>query len=132
MESPIILFDGVCNFCNYWVNLIIKYDRKKVFKFAPLQGIFGSSIHSKLLESNLNVDSVVLSYNGSLYTQSDAVINIGSLLGGIFVLLKIGLLLPKPVRNKMYNWIAQNRYRWFGKKETCMIPSAEIAERFLL
>jgi predicted DCC family thiol-disulfide oxidoreductase YuxK len=126
----IILFDGVCNFCDSSVQFIIKRDPKGYYKFAPLQGETGRKL---LKEFNLkeNLDSIVYIENDRYYKKSAAALKICMNLEGawrLFVLLKI---LPTPIRDFFYDIIAKNRYKWFGKKDSCMIPSPEIRSRFL-
>ena len=130
-EAPVILFDGVCNFCNYWVNFAIKKDRKNKLRFTPLQGETAKQL---LLQHNINptlLSSVIFIDNGKAYTQSSAAIRICKHLNGGWKLFYALIIIPKFIRDFFYNVIARNRYRWFGKKETCMIPTPELRERFL-
>ena len=129
--NPIVLFDGVCNFCNYWVNFAIKRDRKKKLKFTALQGELAKKI---LPEFNINptsLHSVILIDNGKVYTQSSAAIRICKYLSGGWKLCYGFIIIPKFIRDFFYNIIARNRYKWFGKRNVCMIPTAELKERFL-
>lgn len=129
-EKPIILFDGVCNFCNSAVQFIIKHDKKGKFQFAPLQ----SSIGEKLIASNpelKNLDSVILLQNGKVKTESTAALHISKKLDGWPKMFYIFIAIPAPIRNYFYQLFASNRYRFFGKSETCMIPTKEIRDRFL-
>lgn len=128
--QKIILFDGVCNFCNESVQFIIKRDPEGVFVFASLQGEKGR----ELLKGNKipqEIDSLVLIEDGRYYTQSTAALRICRNLRGGWRLLQIFWLVPKPVRDGMYQFIARNRYKWFGKKESCERPSVDIRSRFL-
>ena len=130
-ETPLVIFDGVCNFCNYWVNFAAKRDRKKRLLFSPFQGKTASKI---LLDYNINpttITSVILIDNGKAYSQSSAAIRICKYLDGGWKLFYILLIIPKFIRDFLYNIIARNRYKWFGKKETCMIPTPALKERFL-
>jgi len=122
VNQRVILFDGVCNFCSFWVNFAIKRDRKKKLKFAPLQG----EAANKLLLS-----SVVFIDKEKAYTQSSAAIRICKHLDGGWKLLYGLIIIPKFIRDFIYNIIARNRYKWFGKKESCMVPTQELRERFL-
>lgn len=131
MEQPVVIFDGVCNLCNYWINYIIKHDRKQIFKFASLQGVYGSKINAMLIHDKIIVDSVILNDQGQILTHSDAILKICRLLGGVYSLAAVGLIIPKPIRDWIYNWIARNRYSWFGKKDSCMMPTPELMQRFL-
>ena len=131
IENPLILFDGVCNFCNFWVNFALKRDRKKKLKFTTLQGETAKQL---LLKYNINptsLSSVILIDNGKAYTQSSAAIRICKYLNGGWKLFYGLMIIPKFIRDFFYNIIARNRYKWFGKKEECMMPAAELKERFL-
>lgn len=130
MEHSIVLFDGICNFCSSSVQFIIRRDRKGRFRFASLQ----SKIADQLLaghDRSGKMDSIVLIDHGKCYTESTAVLLIASRLDGLWKAAAIFLLLPKGIRDPLYRWFARNRYRWFGKMDSCMIPSPEIRERFL-
>lgn len=129
MTDPIILFDGVCNFCNSSVNFIIEHDKEGFFKFAPLQ----SEIGQKYIEQFglNNVDSIILVENEKAYTHSTAALRIAKNLGGIWSLGYIFVIIPRPIRNLFYKLFAANRYRLFGKKEACMLPTPEVRKRFL-
>ena len=131
-DKKIILFDGVCNLCNDAVIFIIKHDKNDQFRFASLQ----SKIGRKLLEQrNIDpnyLDSIILIEPGvAWYEKSDAALEISSDLSGIYQSLKIFKFLPKGLRDAVYKGIADNRYKWFGKKESCMIPTPELKTKFL-
>lgn len=129
-EKPIILFDGVCNFCNGTVQFIIKHDKRGIFQFASLQ----SSIGKELIETKpglKDLDSVILIQNGFVKTESTAALQISKKLDGWPKLFYIFIVIPAPIRNYFYKLFASNRYRLFGKSETCMIPTKEIRDRFL-
>lgn len=130
-SSPIILFDGVCNFCNYWVNFAIKRDRKKKLRFTPLQGETAKRLLPEYTINPTSLSSVILIDNGMAYTQSSAAIRICKHLNGGWKLFYGLIIIPKFVRDFFYNIIARNRYKWFGKKDQCMIPPADWKERFL-
>lgn len=129
--SAVILFDGICNFCDSSVNFIIKRDRAGYFKFAPLQ----SAVAEKLLAENgidkAETDSIVLIENQNAYTYSTAALRIARKLGGIWSLPYVFIVLPKFIRDFFYKLFAKYRYKMFGKKDECMIPTPEIRERFL-
>ena len=130
-NKQLILFDGVCNFCDATIQKIIKADKKNTFVFASLQSEFGQEI-LKHIGVDSSTDSIILYHpNVAYYTQSDAVIEIAKHLSGIYLLLQTGKILPKALRNKMYQYFAKNRYKWFGKKDECMIPSKEVRAKFL-
>lgn len=128
--SPILLFDGVCNFCNDSVNFIIRHDRDGKFKFAPLQSDFGVEMRAKYGVAN-NVDSVVLIEDDQTFTHSTAALRIAKNLGGIYSLAYIFIIVPAFIRDFFYKAFARNRYRLFGKKDMCMVPTPEVRERFL-
>lgn len=131
VNKQLILFDGVCNFCDQTVQKIIKEDTKNIFVFASLQSPFGQEI-LQYLGITKTTDSIVLYRPGfAYYTESDAVLNISKQLGGIYPLLQIGRIFPKKLRDVMYRSFAKNRYKWFGKKDECPLPSPEIRQKFL-
>jgi predicted DCC family thiol-disulfide oxidoreductase YuxK len=130
-EHPIILFDGVCNFCNGAINFVLKQDKKGVFRFAPLQ----SEVAQKLLQqyqlSKKEFDSFVLIDNGKVYKKSAASLRVMNKLPWYWKEAQILRIIPTAFRDAIYDFIAKNRYKWFGKKEQCMIPTPEIRSRFL-
>jgi predicted DCC family thiol-disulfide oxidoreductase YuxK len=128
---PIILFDGVCNFCNRTVNIILKYDQDAHFQFAPSQSTAGKDILQQFGLDQKASASVILIDNEKVYTKTDAVIQIATHLKGwprLFTGLKF---IPKFLRDFGYDLIAKNRYTLFGKRETCRIPDESIRHRFL-
>ena len=127
--SAIILFDGVCNFCHGSVNFIIENDKKNHFKFAPIQSEAGQKFVEKFGLSE--IDSVILVENDRAYTHSTAALRVAKNLGGIFSVLYALIVIPPPIRDFFYKWFARNRYRFFGKKDECMIPTPEIRAKFL-
>ena len=129
--SPIILFDGVCNLCNASVQFVIEHDPKAVFRFAALQSDFGQAIVAKNTLNTEGGDTVILVENGSIYDRSTAALRIAKRLSGGIKLLSVFLIVPKPIRDFFYKIIARNRYRWFGKQETCWLPTKELKARFL-
>ena len=130
-ERPILFFDGVCNFCNSTVNFIIRHDKKELFLFAALQSDKGRELLRRIKHNEALPQSVILSYKGNIYEKSDAVLQTARLLGGAWTLILTGYILPRFIRNGIYNFIAKHRYRWFGKRETCMVPSPSVRVRFL-
>lgn len=132
MGKPIILFDGVCNYCIGWVNFIIKKDSRKRFLFSPLQSETGQRLISNFIDHTQTFESVMLIYNDKCYLKSDVTIFVGKNLGGIWFMLSLLIMIvPRFIRNGFYDLIARNRYKWFGKKDSCMIPTPDISERFL-
>ncbi len=136
MEFPkgkkIILFDGLCNLCDSLVQFVIRHDQQDQFRFVALQSELGQKIISHIGISQKNIDSVVLYIPGkAYYTKSNAAIQIAKNLGGFFHLGTIFRILPTPLRNWVYDYVAAKRYHWYGKKEVCLIPTAELASKFL-
>ena len=131
IKNPIVLFDGVCNFCNYWVNFAIKRDTKKKLKFTPLQGVTAKRLLPQYHVNPGSLSSVILIDKEKVYTQSSAAIRICRYLNGGWRLCYGLMIIPKFIRDFLYNIIARNRYKWFGKQETCRVPTPELKERFL-
>ena len=129
-NEKIVLFDGVCNYCNAMVNFAIRNDKKAVIKFAPLQSEAGIMLKEKY-KINPEIDSVIFIDNGKVYTYSDAAIRITKYLRWPSKGLYAFNIVPKFIREPLYKWVAKNRYKWFGKKESCMIPDANVKARFL-
>lgn len=129
-DKPIILFDGVCNFCNFWVNFIIDRDNKEKLKLAALQSEQGQTLLKKFNLPLENFDTFILVEKEKFYSRSTAVLRIVKHLGGLWNLLLIFYLLPEPIRNFLYNIIAKNRYSLFGRTEACRIPTHEERKRF--
>ena len=128
---PILLFDGYCNFCNAWVSLIVRRDTAKKILFAPLQ----SSVGRKMLEEHkIDVnytESLVFFEEERFSVSSTAALRIFSYLDGWERHLKILTVLPRPLRDAVYRFFAKYRYKWFGRREQCMVPTTELRERFL-
>ncbi len=130
-QNGIILFDGVCNFCHSSVNTIIRYDKKKYFRFAPIQSALGQELMNKFGLDPIQFDSVILIDHNKAYTYSSAVLHILKKMGGIFSLGYVFIIVPPIIRNGIYKWFSRNRYKWYGKKDSCMVPTAEIRSRFI-
>ena len=128
---PIILFDGVCNFCNRTVNIILKYDQDAHFQFAPSQFAAGINLLQRFKLDQKASASVILIDNEKVYTKTDAVIQIANHLKGWPRLFRLLKFIPKPIRDFAYDLIAKNRYALFGKIASCRIPEASIRHRFL-
>lgn len=128
-EPPIVYFDGVCNLCNAAVDFIIRRDGAGVFRFAPLQGPTAQERLSQVPEGD--PDTIVVQEDGRLFSRSDAALRIARGLGGGWRLLMVLWWLPRPIRDAIYTWVARNRYRWFGRKETCRLPTPGERARFL-
>ena len=125
----IVFFDGVCNLCQGSVRYLIKHDKKGVLKFASLQGNYGKDFVN---ETEIQSMQSILFFDGNmLYKKSTAVLKLSRLLGGWHQVLLLGYILPRFFRDWLYNIVAKNRYRWFGKKDQCMLPSKGFENRFL-
>lgn len=130
-DKAIVLFDGVCNFCNSSVNFIIKHDKKDHFRFTPLQSEKGKLLLKQFNAEGKGLDSLVLIENNKLYMRSTACLKIAKKLSGIYSLAYIFIFIPSFLRDPVYNFIAKNRYKWFGKKDACMIPTQAVKEKFI-
>lgn len=130
MDKKIILFDGICTFCNRSVQFIIHHDPHEHFQFASLQSDIGQSFLKKY-SIPLSEDSLVLINQSSYDTQSTAALKITRYLNGLLPLLYIFIIVPRPIRNLVYRYIANNRYKWFGKQTACEIPTTKEKNRFL-
>ncbi len=131
MEPAVILFDGVCNFCNAGVNFVIRHDKRDRFRFAPLQSPVAAALLEKAGLDQGKMDTFVLLDEGAVYVKSGAGLRVLKQLGFPWSMAWILIILPKPLRDAMYNWIVRNRYRWFGKREECMVPDAQVRRKFL-
>jgi predicted DCC family thiol-disulfide oxidoreductase YuxK len=129
--KKILLFDGVCNLCNSAVRFVLRHDRKDQFLFASLQGPSGQHWLSHWNLPLDNYHSFVLIDGDHLYTRSSALLQLFRLLGNGWQLFYPLIWLPRPLRDSLYNLVARNRYRWFGKKESCMVPEQPWQEKFL-
>ena len=133
-QRPVLLFDGVCNLCNSAVQWVIERDKEGRFDFASLQSDAARRELVKVMtteEIDELPDSMVLIDSGGVHVRSAAALRILRELDSWFLLLRLGVVLPRPIRDAIYKLIARNRYRWFGRRDTCMTPTPDIAARFL-
>ncbi|MDG1397208.1 MAG: DCC1-like thiol-disulfide oxidoreductase family protein [Polaribacter sp.] len=131
-NKKLILFDGVCNLCNNSVLKVIKYDKKNSFVFTALQSETGNKVTNYLNIDIKKIDSIILYEPGISYNiKSTAALKVMKHFGGIWQITQMGLIFPESFRNHIYDFIAKNRYKWFGKKESCMIPTPELKAKFL-
>ena len=130
-EQPVILFDGVCNFCNGAVNFVIKRDKKGRILFAALQSDTGKKLLNQYALTINAMESFVFIERGKPYNRSTAALRVCRYLSALWPLCYGAVIVPKFLRDGIYNWIAKNRYKWFGVRQECMIPKPEIKERFL-
>jgi len=131
ISNPVILFDGVCNFCNDSVNFVIKRDKKSIIKFAALQGEAGQQLLTQFKLPVDSFDTFVFIEDGMIYTKSTAALKVCRYLTPLWRLLYGFIIVPKFIRDGIYQLIAKNRYAWFGKRNACMIPTPEVRSRFL-
>jgi len=129
--AAIVLFDGVCNFCNGSVNFMIEHDSRGYFKFAPVQSEVGKALFTKFGIDQTETDSIILVEDEKAYTYSTAALRIARKLDGIWSWLYALRFVPRPIRDFFYRLFAKYRYRLFGKKDVCMMPTPELRERFL-
>lgn len=127
---PIIFFDGECNLCNGFVDLLLQVDRDGIFRLAPLQGKTATQLLPPL-PTEREAWSIFYLEGQQLYSQSDAVLQIAKRLGGVWSILGLGEPLPTTVRDHLYRLVASNRYHWFGQRSTCRIPAKQEQDRFL-
>lgn len=131
-EHPLLLFDGVCNLCNGSIQFIIERDKQAFFRFASLQSETGQAHLRKLNLPTDEFDSFILFEKGQYYYRSTAALKVYSRLDCIFwKMSRIFFLVPRSIRDAVYDWVAKNRYKWFGKQDQCMMPSPELSSRFL-
>ncbi|WP_460218978.1 thiol-disulfide oxidoreductase DCC family protein [Psychroserpens sp. MEBiC05023] len=131
-HKQLILFDGVCNLCNSSIQYVIKHDKNSLFMFAPLQSAIGQKIIETYQIDTHKTDSILLySQDNGLSTKSTAALKIAKHLGFPRNMLVLFFIIPTSLRNWIYDYIAKNRYKWYGKKESCMIPTPELKSKFL-
>jgi predicted DCC family thiol-disulfide oxidoreductase YuxK len=131
LPPAVVLFDGVCNLCNRWVNFIIDHDARAYFSFAPLQSGVAKPILTQCNLPNDFLAGIVLWESGRCFTGSTAALRILRRLSGLWWLLYGFVIVPRPVRDAVYDWLIQHRYQWFGKADACRIPTPDIQDRFL-
>ena len=129
-NKKIIFYDGLCSMCNRFVRILITLDKKEKFLLASLQGKNGKILQKKFSKELHEVDSVIF-YNKQVYTKSSAVINILSELGGLYKLAYIFNIIPSLISDSIYDYIARNRFQWFGKLDKCPMPEKKNISRFL-
>jgi predicted DCC family thiol-disulfide oxidoreductase YuxK len=131
IKDRIIFFDGVCNLCNSSVDVVMRHDKSASFKFASLQSDFAKRVLPEFGVEPSDLDSIALIDNGIVYQRSSAALKIAGKLSGLYPLLGVFWIVPKGLRNLVYDWVARNRYKWFGKKDSCRLPTAEERALFL-
>ncbi len=132
IDKKIILFDGVCNLCNSSVQFVIKHDKKDIFRFVPLQSALGLKIINHIGIDIKNTDSIILyEPTKAYYYKAEAALKVVNEFGGVYSLLQIFNIFPKFISNTVYDYVARNRYKWYGKQDACMIPTPELRAKFL-
>ncbi|MBC8083504.1 MAG: thiol-disulfide oxidoreductase DCC family protein [Hymenobacter sp.] len=134
MTTPpaVILFDGVCNLCNGFVQFVISHDPAGRFHFTALQSAAGRALLTRHgLAPDAAPETVILLQDGRVYTHSTAALRILGQLGGLWTGLYVGMVVPRPLRDWAYRFVARHRYRWFGRQESCWLPTPELEARFL-
>lgn len=131
VSKPIIFFDGVCNLCNTAVQFILKRDKKNLFRFSSLQSDYAKANLPSSFTDDQNLQSIILKNGNSILTKSSAVLTVTKNLSGGWPILYAFIVIPKFIRDGLYDIIAKNRYSWFGKKDQCMIPSPQLKSRFI-
>ncbi|MXN90674.1 DUF393 domain-containing protein [Flavobacterium sp. Sd200] len=131
-DKKIVLFDGVCNLCDSTVQFLIKRDKKDIFRFVPIQSALGQQIIKHIGIDTSKTDSIILYEPGqAYYYKAEAAIKIAKELGGVYSVLNIFSILPKSLNNLVYDYVARNRYKWYGKKDACMMPTPQMKAKFL-
>lgn len=129
--QSVILFDGVCNLCNGFVQFLILRDPTRRYRYASLQSDTGRALMQAVGMPIDEINTVVLIEEGKAYTHSDVALRASRHMGGLWPLFTVFYGIPRPIRDAIYNWVARNRYRWFGKREACMVPTPELKSLFL-
>ena len=129
--EKVVLFDGVCNLCSSSVRFMLRRDRRRVLRFASIQSAAGRELYEQTGLDPDSPDSFVLVTPERTYLRSDAALAIAREFGGLWTLLGVFKIVPRALRDWVYSLVARNRYRWFGKREECLVPTPELRERFL-
>jgi len=130
-SGAIVLFDGMCNLCNGAVRFIIARDKQRYFRFASLQSACGQRLLQSDEVDKRRLDTIVLVQCNRVYTKSTAALQIVRHLNLPWRLFSVLFIIPKPLRDALYDWIAFNRYRWFGQRDVCLVPTLDIQARFV-
>ena len=129
-NNPVIFFDGVCNLCNAAVQFVIEHDADSTFKFTALQGEYAKKMLPEFDVDTSKINSIILVQNSKLYTKSSAALIIAKKLNGLLPLLYVFIIVPKFIRDWIYDIVAKNRYKWWGRQESCWLPTPELKSRF--
>jgi predicted DCC family thiol-disulfide oxidoreductase YuxK len=131
LDGPLVLYDGQCGLCNRSVQTILRHDGRGRFRFAALQSALGQALLARHGLASDVMDSVVLVDGERAYTRSRAALRIAGAMDAPWPLLRVFAIIPGPLRDGVYDWVARNRYRWFGRTDACMLPPPEVRARFL-
>ena len=131
IQQPVIFFDGVCNLCNASVQFVIAHDKKDQFGFTALQGDYAKEILPKFNADLEKLNTILLLEDGKLYTKSSAALRVARKLNGLIPLLYAFIIVPKIFRDWVYDIIAKNRYRWWGRQESCWVPTPDLKSKFI-
>jgi predicted DCC family thiol-disulfide oxidoreductase YuxK len=131
METPVVFFDGVCGLCNRLVDFLIRADRKRALRYSPLQGTTALDHLGARARPEGDYPSMVYWENGETFEKSEAALKIAAQLGGLWKLAALARLVPKGLRDALYDGVARNRFRWFGRRDTCRLPSPDERQLFL-
>lgn len=129
--GAVILFDGVCNLCNAWINFVIDHDRSETFSFGTQQSAGGRAVLDTLHLTGRDLAGIILVADGRVSTDSTAILEIYRRLAGPWRYIALLRVIPRPVRDAVYRWVARHRYKWFGKSDTCRVPTPQLRRRFL-
>jgi len=130
-QYPVIIFDGICNLCCGWIQYLIRIDKNMKFRFVSIQSERGQKMLNGIHENDKMTESIIYLKENKSFRESSAVLEILTDIGGVWKLIAVLKLIPKPIRNKLYQLIAKKRYHYFGKRATCLLPSPENKKRFL-
>ena len=130
LNKPVIFFDGICNLCNASVQFVIEHDKNSQFMFTALQGAYAKETLPTLNADSQKLNTILLLEDGKLYTKSSAALRVAKKLNGLLPLLYVFIIVPKFIRDWFYDIIAKNRYKWWGKQESCWVPTAELKSKF--
>jgi predicted DCC family thiol-disulfide oxidoreductase YuxK len=131
LAAPVILFDGVCNLCNAWVRFVVRHDPTSTFRFAAQQSPIGQAMIEQHISGSQQLSSVVLITGNTVYTESNAVVEICARLVPPWSWLSLLRVIPRRLRDACYRFVVRHRYQWFGRTDTCQVPSADVRSRFI-
>jgi predicted DCC family thiol-disulfide oxidoreductase YuxK len=131
LPAPVVLFDGVCNLCNAWVRFVVRHDPTGIFRFAAQQSPIGQAMIGEHISGSRQLSSVILIAGDSVYTESAAVLEICARLGPPWSWIALVRVIPRGLRDTCYRFIVRHRYQWFGRTDTCQVPSADVRSRFI-